>query len=62
MKANYSSSITSTTKLTFNGASETNQNNIKMFKTLVKGILKQEGGLTPEVETLINNFVISSLR
>ena len=61
MKTNYSSSITADTKLTFNGATETNQNNIKMFKTLVKGILKQEGGLTPEVEQLINSFVISSL-
>jgi hypothetical protein len=62
MKTNYSSSITSSTKLTFNGAAETNQNNIKMFKTLVKGILNQEGGLNPRVETLITNFIISSLR
>ena len=62
MKTNYSSSITSNTKLTFNGVAETNQNNIKMFKTLVKGILNQEGGLNPRVETLINNFIISSLR
>ena len=61
MKTNYDSSITADTKLTFNGAAETNQNNIKMFKILVKGILNQEGGLTSEVEKAINSFVISSL-
>ena len=61
MQTNYNSAITSTTVLTFNGASETNADNIKMFKTLVTGILKQEGGFTSEIGEKIDNFVISSL-
>jgi hypothetical protein len=61
MQTNYSSTINSNTVLTFNGASETNADNIKMFKTLVKGILKQEGGSTTAIENKITNFVISSL-
>jgi hypothetical protein len=62
MKKNYSSSITESTILTFNGYSETNSDNIKMFKILVKAILKVEGGLTSAKIQAIDNFDIKNLK
>ena len=62
MKKNYSSSITESTILTFNGYSETNSDNIKMFKILVKAILKIEGGLTSAKIQAIDNFDIKNLK
>ena len=62
MKKNYSSSITESTILTFNGYSETNSDNIKMFKILVKAILKVEGGLTSAKIQSIDNFDIKNLK
>lgn len=62
MKKNYSNSITESTILTFSGYSETNPDNIKMFKTLVKAILKVEGGLTSFKIQAIDNFDIKNLK
>ena len=62
MKKNYSSSITVSTILTFNGYIETNSDNIKMFKILVKAILKIEGGLTSAKIQAIDNFDIKNLK
>jgi len=61
LKTNWNGNTTSTTILTFKGNSETNSNNIKMFKTLVKGIIKQEGRLTPALSSAIDNFDTKNL-
>jgi hypothetical protein len=61
LKTNWNRDVTSTTTLIFTGKSETNANNIKMFKTLVKGIIKQEGKLTPALSSAIDNFDTKNL-
>jgi hypothetical protein len=61
LKTNWNSEVTSTTTLTFRGSSETNNSNIKMFKTLVKGIVKQEGKLTAALSAAIDKFDIKNL-
>jgi hypothetical protein len=61
LKTNWNNEVTSTTTLTFKGNSETNANNIKMFKTLVKGIIKQEGKLTAALASAIDNFDTKNL-
>jgi hypothetical protein len=61
LKTNWNGEVTSTTTLTFRGSSETNNSNIKMFKTLVKGIVKQEGKLTAALSAAIDKFDIKNL-
>ena len=61
LKTNWNKNVTSTTILTFNGNSETSADNIKMFKTLVKGIIKQEGKLTSALSSAIDNFDTKNL-
>lgn len=61
MKKNWDASVTDTTILSFSGASETNPNNIKMFKELNLAILKQEGKLTTDLIASINSFDIKNL-
>ena len=58
---NWKTGTTKDTILSFAGASETNLDNIKMFKELNKIILKKEGRLTDNLILLINNFDISKL-
>ena len=63
LQENWKPNVTSKTKLTFNGKNETNKDNIKMFKTLVKGIIKIEGNknYTPELIEIVNNFPLNNL-
>ena len=61
MKKNWNASITDITILSFSGASETNPNNVKMFKELNLAILKQEGKLTTDLIASINSFDIKNL-
>jgi len=61
LQTNWNSKITSTSTLSFKGNSETSSNNIKMFKTLVKGIVKQEGKLTTALASAIDNFNVKNL-
>lgn len=61
MKQNWNPNITASTVLSFAGPSETNPNNIKMFKTLVEAIARQEGKLTPDLVADINSFDIKNL-
>ena len=63
LQQNWNKNITSSTVLTFNGKNETNPNNIKMFKTLAKAILKIEGikNYTPKNISVIDQFPIKNL-
>jgi hypothetical protein len=61
MKSNWSTIVEKNTTLSFAGKTETNANNIKMFKALNKAILKQEGKLTTELISAIDAFDISKL-
>lgn len=63
LQQNWNKNITSSTVLTFNGKNETNPNNIKMFKTLAKAILKIEGikNYTPKNISVIDQFSIKNL-
>jgi hypothetical protein len=58
---NWKAGTTKDTILSFAGASETNPDNIKMFRELNKIILKKEGRLTDNLILLIDNFDISKL-
>jgi hypothetical protein len=58
---NWKTGTTKDTILSFAGASETNPDNIKMFRELNKIILKKEGRLTDNLILLIDNFDISKL-
>jgi hypothetical protein len=51
--------LTSKTKLSFKGSTETDPNNIKMFKELNKAILVQEGGAF--ATTQVDAFPITNL-
>ena len=61
MKNNWSSTVTQDTILTFAGKTETNANNIKMFKELNKSILDMEGKLPATLIALIDAFDVSKL-
>lgn len=63
MQQNWDKTTTSTTILQFRGANETNARNIKMFKTLAKGIISIEGKANSTVvNPVIDNFDIKNLR
>ena len=61
MQQNWKSNISSTTPLSFAGSTETNPDNVKMFKTLVEAIARQEGKLTADLIASINSFDIKNL-
>lgn len=61
LNENWKAGTTKDTVLSFNGPSETNLDNIKMFKELNKIILKKEGKLTDTLKSLIDNFNIANL-
>ena len=61
MQQNWKSNISSTTPLSFAGSTETNPDNVKMFKTLVEAIARQEGKLTADLVASINSFDIKNL-
>jgi hypothetical protein len=61
LQDNINKNIKRNTILKFNGRNETDANNIKMFKTLAKAIIKEEGKLKPEYFTIIDNFDIKNL-
>lgn len=61
MQQNWKLNITATTPLSFLGSTETNVDNIKMFKTLVGAIARQEGKLTSDLIVSINSFDIKNL-
>jgi hypothetical protein len=63
LQQNWNRNIGCSTVLTFNGKNETNPNNIKMFKTLAKAILKIEGlkNYTPKNISVIDQFTIKNL-
>jgi hypothetical protein len=62
LKANWNKNVTADTKLTFNGSSENNANNVKMFKELVKSIRRVETGkIDTNFNAAINAFNIKNL-
>jgi peptidoglycan hydrolase-like protein with peptidoglycan-binding domain len=61
MQKNWKPEITATSQLAFSGPAETDPDNIKMFKTLVSAIAKQEGKLTPGLASSIDSFDTKNL-
>jgi len=61
MQKNWKPEITATSQLAFSGPAETDPDNIKMFKTLVGAIAKQEGKLTPGLASSIDSFDTKNL-
>ena len=62
LKANWNKNVTADTKLTFNGSSENNANNVKMFKELVKSIRRVETGkIDTNLNAAIDAFNIKNL-
>lgn len=63
LNAHWKKGTTKDTKLKFSGKSETNPDNIKMFKELNKIIVKMEHrkSYTPELVSAIDNFNIATL-
>lgn len=62
LKKYWNNNVTASTKLSFKGAVETNPNNIKMFKELVKSIRRVETGkIDTNLNAIIDSFDIKGL-